>query len=233
MTEFVLPQASLFLGIIPALILLYLSLKGYEGFYKDKNIFITFVIGIILGFIAALVQSLTIAGVIIYVILLAFFDQLLKTIVLNIRRLQGKRETVIYGITLGLGFGSSFTPILLIAVSRLITSDVYILSLIAVGSLGVIFFHGATGAYIGYGISTGKLIRHLLTAIILQIPINFLMGVAIIYSNPGSAYFQFEYITGIITVGIIYGGVVYWYVVKKIMPRILLKRRRRKSVINE
>ena len=90
----VIPQTSLFLGIIPALVLLYISLKGYEGHYKDKTIFLTFVVGIILGVIAAFAQSLTFAGVIIYIILLAFFDQLLKTIVLNLRRLQGKRETM-------------------------------------------------------------------------------------------------------------------------------------------
>ena len=37
MSDFVLPQASLFLGIIPALILLYISLKGYEGYYQISN----------------------------------------------------------------------------------------------------------------------------------------------------------------------------------------------------
>ena len=52
MDNIILPQASLFLGIIPALILLYISLKGYEGHYKDKTIFLTFIIGIVLGFIA-------------------------------------------------------------------------------------------------------------------------------------------------------------------------------------
>ena len=50
-------QAVLFLGIIPALILLYISLKGYEGLYKDKSIFLTFVAGIILGVIAAFIRA--------------------------------------------------------------------------------------------------------------------------------------------------------------------------------
>jgi len=35
-----LPQALLFVGIIPALILLFISLKGYDGYYKDRIIFL-------------------------------------------------------------------------------------------------------------------------------------------------------------------------------------------------
>jgi len=224
MSNIILPQASLFLGIIPALILLYFGLKGYEGHYKDKTVFLTFVIGIILGFAAAFVQSLTIAGVIIYIILLAFFDQLLKTIVLNIGRFQEKRESTIYGLTLGLGFGSAFTPFLIIAVSSLITSDIYVLSLLALGSLGIILFHGATGTYIGYGIYAGKLTKHLLTAIILQLPFNFMIGLAIMYSKPETLNEQIGLVTGIV----LYGAVVFYYMLKKIMPQILETSKRRK-----
>ena len=109
-------QAALFLGIIPALFLMFLCLKGYDGYYKDKSIFLTFIAGIILGVIAAVVRLRINAEplVIVFLILYAFFEQLFKTIILNIRRLQLKKETVIYGLSLGLGFGSSFTPFLII-----------------------------------------------------------------------------------------------------------------------
>ena len=63
-----------------------------------------------------------------------------------------------------------FTPFLIIAVSSILDiQDIYRLSLIAIGSLGLILYHGATGAHIGYGIYIGKLTKHLITAIILQI----------------------------------------------------------------
>jgi len=223
MSDSILPQASLFLGIIPALIILYISLKGYEGHYKEKNIFLTFIVGIVLGFVSALVQSLTLPGIIIYMVILAFFDQLLKTMILNIGRLQKKRETVIYGLSLGLGFGSAFTPFLIIAVGSLITSDIYVLALIAVGSLGLILFHGATGASIGYGISAGKLTRYLLPAIFIQIPFNGLTGMTVIYAHPESLMIQLG-----ITIGlIIYGCIVFGYVLKKIIPQILPRRQKR------
>jgi len=229
MTDVIIPQASLFLGIIPALIILYVSLKDYEGHYKDKTIFLMFVIGIVFGFIAALVQSYTLAMVIIYAILLSFFNQLIKTIILNLRRFQEKSEGVINGLTLGLGFGSTFTPFLVIAVSQLKTSNFSVVSLIAIGSIGIILFQGATGAYIGYGIYFGKLTRYLSIAILLEIPFNFLMGVVISYSEPQYLAFLSALIVGMI----LYGGIVFIYVFKKVMPRILQKNQKRKRRKNK
>ena len=109
-------QAILFLGIIPALFFLFIALKGYEGYYKDKTIFLTFITGIFFGILAAIIRLIInpLPLVIIFIILFAFLEQLFKTIVLNIGRLQYKKETTIYGLTLGLGFGSSFTPFLVI-----------------------------------------------------------------------------------------------------------------------
>ena len=218
----VLPQASLFLGIIPALILLYICLKGYEEHYKDKTIFLTFVIGIILGFVSAIVRLLLFLPlVIVVIILLAFFEQLSKTIILNVGRLQLKKETTIYGLSLGLGFGSVFTPFLVIAASASIQGDVYAASLTAIGSLGIILFHGATGAYIGYGIYTGKMLKYLLTAIIIQLPFNVIVDLTRFYPNKYFLYLQLGLI--------IYGGIVFWYVVKKIIPQILSQRQRKRS----
>ena len=166
-------QAILFLGIIPALILLYIALKGYEGYYKDKTIFLTFILGIILGIIAAVIRHIIwYPFIITSIIIFAFFEQLLKTIFLNIGRLQSKKETPIYGLTMGLGFGSSFTPFLIIQASTFVGNNLSFLTIIAFGSLGFILFHGATTTYIGYGIFKGRLTKYLLIAILIQIPFN-------------------------------------------------------------
>lgn len=219
--EGILPQASLFIGIIPALVILYISLKGYEGQYKEKNVFLTFAIGIALGFIVALARLLInpLPLMIVFIVLFAFFEQLFKTIILNVGRLQEKRETPIYGMSLGLGFGSVFTPFLLIAAGTSIEADYYFVLLVSVGAIGIILFHGATGAYIGYGIYSGKLTRYLLTAIILQLPLNTLIDMTRFYPNIYFTYFQIGLI--------IYGGIVFLYVVKKIIPGILSNSQRR------
>lgn len=223
MSDGILPQASLFLGIIPALILLYISLKGYEGHYKDKNIFLSFVFGIITGFISAIIETFTVAIGILFIILFPILEQLFKTIILNIGRLQEKRATVVYGLSLGLGFGSIFVPLSII-VANIQTVDLFLFISVIVGSIGLILFHGATGILLGYGIYSGALLNYFIITVLLHLPVTgwfFLTD-----------YYDVEYLQ----VGIIvYGLIVYLYSTKKIMPLILSqsqKRKRRKNTLN-
>ena len=211
-----LPQTSLFLGIIPALVLLFISLKGYEGNYKDKSIFLTFIVGIIAGFIAALMELATITAGVVIIILYPVLEQLFKTMILNIGRLQKKKETVIYGLSLGLGFGSIFTPVSLIAANIQIADSIVIASVI-VGSIGIILFHGATGTVIGYGVYNGKLLKYFVFAILLHIPVTGWFFL--------TSFFNIEYLQICL---VIYGAIVYWYATKKLMPRILIQSEGRK-----
>jgi len=210
------PQTSLFIGIIPALIILYIGLKGYEGYYKEKLIFLTFIVGIIIGFISAVIELFTRdIGLIIYIILFPVLEQLFKTIVLNLGRFQEKQETTIYGLSLGLGFGSVFTPAAIIMGNFQEINIAFIAAII--GSFGIILFHAATGALIGYGVYSHKLSTYLTSAILLQIPITTVIGVTNIFNI---SYLQISLV--------VYGIIIYWYVAKKIMPRILKESQRRK-----
>lgn len=215
------PQTSLFIGIIPALIILYIGLKGYEGHFKDKLIFLTFIVGIIIGFISAVIELFTRGiGLILYIILFPVLEQLSKTIVLNLGRFQEKQETTIYGLSLGLGFGSVFTPAAIIMGNFQEINLAFIAAII--GSFGIILFHAATGAIIGYGVYSYKLSTYLTLAILLQIPITTVIGVTNLLSI---SYFQISLV--------IYGIIVYWYATKKIMPRILEESQRRKRTQKE
>jgi len=222
----VLPQASLFLGIIPALILLYLSLKGYEGYYKDKTIFFTFVIGIVIGFFATLARvvsppAASLSVIAVYALLFATFEQLFKTMILNLRRFQNRRETIIYGLSLGLGFGAVFTPFLITAIGPSIMNDLNIFALVVLGSFGFILVHGATGAYIGYGVYASKPIKYLIIAVIIQLPFNGIIELTrLFFSTNYFAYLQLGLV--------VYGLGVFGYTLKKIMPKILSTGQRRK-----
>jgi hypothetical protein len=215
------PQTSLFLGIIPALIILYIGLKGYEGYFKDKLIFLTFIVGIIIGFISAVIELFTRdIGLIIYIILYPVLEQLFKTIVLNLGRFQEKQETTIYGLSLGLGFGSVFTPAAIIMGNFTEINVAFIAAII--GSLGIILFQAATGVIIGYGVYSHKLSTYLTFAILLQIPITTVIGVTNLFSI---SYVQISLV--------VYGIIVYWFATKKIMPRILEESQRRKRTQKE
>jgi hypothetical protein len=215
------PQTSLFIGIIPALIILYIGLKGYEGYFKDKLIFLTFIVGIIIGFISAVIELFTRdIGLIMYIILFPVLEQLFKTIVLNLGRFQEKQDTTIYGFSLGLGFGSVFTPAAIIMGNFNEINIAFIAAII--GSFGIILFHAATGAIIGYGVYSHKLSPYLISAILLQIPITAVIGVTNLFSI---SYLQI--------ILVVYGIIVYWYATKKIMSRILQEGQRRKRTQKE
>jgi len=217
MSNIILPQASLFLGIIPALILLYISLKGYEGHYKDKFIFLSFVAGIVVGFISVLVETFTIAVGILFIILFPVLEQLFKTIILNIGRLQEKKETVLYGLSLGLGFGSIFTPFSMLTVQLQTGESIYLIISAVIGSVGIILLHGATGICLGYGIHTGKLSKYFIFAILLHLPVTAFIFITTMFN------------IGYLQLGLIpYGLLIYWYTTKKIMPQILTQSERRK-----
>jgi len=224
----ILPQALLFIGIIPSLILLYIGLKGYDGLYKDKSVFITFIVGIMMGVIAVVIRIYIRppALLVVYILLFAVFEQLFKTVFLNIGRLQRKKETTIYGLSLGLGFGSVFTPFLIIAAYVNGISDSSIIGLIAFGSLGIILFNGASGAYIGYGVYSGETFKYLMISIILQLPLNAFIDLSRVEGFV-------KYFSMIQLCMVIYGGIFFWYVVKKIMPQILKKSKKRKKIVKK
>lgn len=213
----VIPQASLFIGIIPALILLYISLKGFEGHYQDKKIFITFLIGLVIGFISVIIEYYTIAVGVLFIVLFPILEQMFKTIILNIGRLQEKRETTIYGLSLGLGFGSIFMPFQIILVYSQFDVTYLILGYTILGSFSWILIHGATGTIIGYGIYEGKLLNYFILAILLTIPLNIFYYIS---SNADYSYLQ--------PVVLPYALIIYWYATTKIMRKILLQTKRRK-----
>jgi predicted membrane channel-forming protein YqfA (hemolysin III family) len=140
--------------------------------------------------------------------------------VLNLGRFQEKQETTIYGLSLGLGFGSVFTPAAIIMGNFQEINVAFIAAII--GSFGIILFHAATGAIIGYGVYSHKLSTYLTFAILLQIPITTVIGVTNLFTI---SYLQISLV--------VYGIIVYWYATKKIMPRILQESQRRKRTQKE
>jgi hypothetical protein len=212
-----LPQALLFIGIIPALILLFISLKGYEGYYKEKLIFLTFVVGLIIGVITVVIETYTAEIGIYFIILFPILEQLFKTIVLNIGRFHGKHETPVYGLSLGLGFGSIFIPSSLVLLNIQGVFDNLSISLSIIGSIGIILIHAATGVCIGYGVYQYSLIKYVLFAIVLYIPVTALTFI--------SSYVEIVYIQLAIFP---YGIILYWYFTTKVMIKIKTDSRGRK-----
>ncbi|UCF50593.1 MAG: protease PrsW [Thermoplasmatales archaeon] len=217
----VLPQTLLFIGIIPALVLLFISLKGYDGYYKDKIVFLTFIAGIIAGFISILIEWFTAGVGIWFIILFPILEQLFKTIILNISMFHGKKETVVYGLSLGLGFGSIFTPFSII-ITNIQGGDNFLILLVAIGSFGIILMQAATGIGIAYGVYKYKMRKYLFFSILVYIPVTFTIFL--------TSYYEVGHLQSIL---VIYGLIAYWYATKKIMPRILEENKKGKKSIKQ
>lgn len=208
------PQTSLFIGIIPALVVLYIGLKGYEDFYKDKLIYLTFITGIIIGVASAAIELFTQDIGLVYIVLFPILEQLFKTIILNMGRFQEKQETTVYGFSLGLGFGSVFTPV---AIYFGNFQDLFSMIAAMIGSFGITLFHAATGILIGYGVYVNKLAKYLTFSILLHFVITTVIGVTNLLSI---GYLQITLL--------IYGLLIFWYALKRVMSRILTESQRRK-----
>lgn len=176
----IIPQSSLLLGIIPALILLYISLKDWQDHYTEKTLFIMFILGLIIGFFVVLIQLSMFSDLFIIILIFPFLEQIIKTMILNLRRFQAKQATVIYGLGFGLGFGSIYPPAFLILFSQAGMSNFILISTL-IGSIGLIFIHGATGALIGYGIYQGKILNFYAYAVLTLMGANILMWVSVGY----------------------------------------------------
>jgi hypothetical protein len=207
------PESSLLLGIIPAIVLLYYSVRQWHEKFLEKVVFLMFIFGIISGFLIAVVQSqiyLTIELLIIY----PFLEQIIKVIILNLRRFQNRKETIIYGLSLGLGFGSIYPPASLLLLSSEITSYVSLLQIL-LGSIGLVFLHGITGALLGFGIYQGKLSRFYMYSVLILIIANFIRFID----------YQFQWIN------LIFGCVLYWYVQTNIIGKEAIPSKTRKRTI--
>jgi len=211
----VLPQTMLFLGIIPALFLLFISLKNYDEVYKDKIMFLMFIAGIIAGVLSIVLEYFALAVGILALVLFPVLEQLFKTVILNLRRFQNKKATPLYGLSLGLGFGSIFTPYYII-ITSLNYDDVTYLYFALAASVGIIILHGATGVLIGFGVYKSDLLKYFILAVLLYVPV--LITSTIIYSA---------------IVLIPYALVVYWYSTVKILPKILSQNKKKKKVVKK
>ncbi|RLF44133.1 MAG: hypothetical protein DRN29_08960, partial [Thermoplasmata archaeon] len=145
------------MGIIPSLFLLYVIIGGYEGRFKEKLIFITFVVGLILGGVIYLMEGLIVYPlisenpylnlIIFFAIIFSFLEQLAKFAILNYPKLFDE-GLPIYGASLGLGFSSTFAPLLFGKSIEIIWENAMLILI----PFAVILMGSSTGIFIGIGV---------------------------------------------------------------------------------
>jgi hypothetical protein len=175
------------IGFAPAIALMFYTLKNYtypaveRPFFDDRKVFFLFAVGIMIGVVLASINYLFMSGdagaLILFAILFAVLESLAKFVILNMKRFLQKLDTAFYGVTLGLGigsttgFGAAFFA--LNALQGLVGPlDYLFLVLLAIQ---MVLLHGATTTTIAIGAARGNPWPFLIQAIMVHLAINLLM----------------------------------------------------------
>jgi hypothetical protein len=176
--------------IVPAMGLLWIMLRRYEGYFEDARVFFSLVAGFFAGIVVAFFEAqFDFAGpdfvasvgaapaFFLFVAGYAFFEAGGKTVVLGLARFRRRKDTPYYGAAFGLGFGAMVALALVIVALRAADLPEFpdyqvlpFLGLVAV-FLGGILAHGGSSVYIARGSAEGHLLKGWLQGAALQSPI--------------------------------------------------------------
>lgn len=210
-------------GIVTTLLILWFSLRRYEGYFSEKKLFLSFLAGIAVGFVVVVLEFLT-SGVSIVIAIIAFplIEQLSKLMILNYKVFRGGKDTPIYGLAVGLGFGAIFIPISTLVALKGQTLDIASAVAAFLAGFALIFLHGATGSVVGYGVGYmegEKKWKYFVLAVLITVPARLILIAPI----------KTLYVASSIL--LIYALIFYLYVTFKFLvlalPRKERKRRKR------
>ncbi|KAA0009545.1 MAG: hypothetical protein FE041_05885 [Thermoplasmata archaeon] len=222
------------LGIIPSLLILYLVIGKYEGKFREKNVLITFVAGILIGIVIYLIEGMILYPlvmikeylylnfIIIFSFAFSFLEQMAKLASLNLRRFFDE-GTPLYGASFGLGFSSTFA-VLLFGKSFEVTKESMSLFL---APFVVILINCSTGILIGIGIKRNLRIKYLLISTIVSVVTWIVLMVSIAY------FFVYEYgITLYLSIfAMAYSIFIFVIIYKRYLPYSMLSRRELKKLL--
>ena len=174
---------SLIIALItlsPPILFIYLYAGEHEREFMHNKMMVYMAMGIILGTIFWLLEVMTYGNILVlmaslyfdvlpYLLFIALFEELIKSIILNRKNRQGKRDTVWYGAAMGFVIGGIMSAEMmyqsLLIFPNLPEIYVYFFAL----SVSFSAMHGSTGALIGYGSYTNRSWKHLFRAYLIHI----------------------------------------------------------------
>jgi hypothetical protein len=213
------------MGVGPALALMYWSLRNYtypkvkRPFFDDRVVFTYLAIGLVIGVVVYAVQSSFDMAFILFALLFAVLEEMIKLVLLNLKRFRGKLDTSFYGLTIGLGIGGAMgfgVVFQSLPVLNFGEASAAILNAIIIVVLAVQFslLHGSTGAIIGVGVAKSMPFSYLSQAVLYHLAINLLMiGFYLPLPVP------FNYVAlGAATFVAVYS---YWQVHSRLLPHLI------------
>ncbi|MFQ5837942.1 MAG: hypothetical protein ACE5HJ_04090 [Thermoplasmata archaeon] len=169
--------AAAAVGIGPALLLMFYSLRRYEypyvkkALFRNDRLFLSFAIGMIFGVASAVlfnafrIELFTTA--LIVLLAMALFDESFKLVYLNLKTFQKKFDTVFYGSSLGLGMAATFSMALAFQTFVNPTDPFNPIGVLLLVTLSIALnsLHFFTGTIIAAGSAKGRLWRSYLQSL--------------------------------------------------------------------
>lgn len=168
------------LGIGPALLLMFWTLRDYtypkveRPFFDDRKVFLMLAVGMVVGVVVYSAQSWFSLAYVLFALLFAVMEPLLKLVVLNIPRFQRKLDTSFYGLSFGLGIGSTMA-FGAVFQSMVVLDEALGWAVIMVIAVQFVLLHASTGALIGTGVARGEPWGYFAQAGLVHIAFNLLM----------------------------------------------------------
>lgn len=179
------------------LLLMYAVLKKYtypnveQPFFSDPTLFGLFAVGLVAGTVIFAVYTYFVdswSNVIVAVIF-ALILELVKLIVLNLKRFHGKSDTIFYGFGLGLGIGCTMAFGMMFYISTIsdevLGQDISSWLILAVIAFTYILLHSSTGTTIGEGIARKRPWEFLMQALLIDMVVQLIL--AVFFRSAGSS----------------------------------------------
>ena len=227
-----------FAGIIPAVIIIFMTLKEYDEYYEDKHFFFLLVLGLFAGTMTALIyywsiiylgQNLSLLTLPLIIVGFAIYEILLFTIVLSMKRFGGKYDLTYYGVVFGGSIGAvlNMFNIFLYLRNYNLTSQAILSMVFMVPTLPLLYI--SIGALVGFGLVKERFLKYSAWAFILKSIFNGIFifwFIAFLFWPPERGW-------DLMVLGLLFAFCLYLYVSREhlpgSLPEHLQKHRRRQK----
>ncbi len=214
------------MGIIPSLFILYFIVGGYDGRYKERLVFLLFIIGFVAGAIIYAIEGMIIYPIVsqapyldiilIFSILFSFLEQIVKFATLNHPRMNDE-GLPIYGGTFGLGFSSVFAPLLFGRGIEVTVNNIPLMTI----PFAVILINCSTGILIGVGIKRTMKMKYFSLSFVISFIMWVSLLVAIIYSLSWNTLLSLTFSLYLL----LFSAIIFAITYKEQLPFGMLRRR--------
>jgi len=192
--------------MIAGLLLMLVTLRRFEGFFKENTLFLLFIAGMMLGFASTVLERVLFGmesmGLIIYMAGSAILAEGFKGVAINLARFRFKRAATFFGFGLGIGFGTTAAIAPFFQFANLSYPRAIILPI----TIAVVYMllNSATGLVLGAGSARGATLSSLAQAFGIHAIFSLMVWLGAFFSNYQNSICAVIGITTVISAIILY-----------------------------